>query len=110
MEIREVTTKSELKKFVMYPHTLYAGNKYWVPNLVFDEMNVLSRNKNPAFEHCESKYWLAYRNGKIVGRVAAIVNRHYIDKWKNNYVRFGWIDFIDDPEVSKALTAAVENW
>ena len=110
MEIKEVKTKSDLKKFVMFPHQLYAGNEYWVPNLVFDEMNMLSRDKNPAFDHCESKYWLAYRDDKIVGRVAAIVNRHYIDKWKNNYVRFGWIDFIDDLSVSKALTNEVENW
>jgi len=110
MEIKEVKTKSDLKKFILYPHKLYAGSEYWVPNLVFDEMNMLSKNKNPAFDFCEAKYWLAYNNNEIVGRVAAIVNHHYIDKWKNNYVRFGWIDFIDDPEVSKALTETVENW
>src|SRR5690242_8339999 len=104
LEIREVKTKADLKKFVLYPHKLYASNPHWVPNLVFDEMNVLSKKKNPAFKHCESKYWLAYRKGQIVGRVAGIINRHYVEKWKNNYARFGWIDFIDDPEVSKALT------
>jgi len=110
LEIREVKTKSDLKKFILYPHKLYAGNPNWVPNLVFDELNILSKEKNPAFDHCESKYWLAYSNDEIVGRVAAIVNRHYIEKWKNNYVRFGWIDFIDDFKVSAALTGEVENW
>jgi ribosomal protein S18 acetylase RimI-like enzyme len=110
LEIKEVKTKSDLKKFVLYPHRLYAKNAQWVPNLVFDEMNVLSKDKNPAFKHCESKYWLAWRNGEIVGRVAGIVNRHYVEKWKNSYARFGWIDFIDDPDVSRALTNTVENW
>jgi ribosomal protein S18 acetylase RimI-like enzyme len=110
LEIREVETKADLKKFILYPHKLYEGNDHWVPNLVMDEINILSKDKNPAFSHCESKYWLAYRNGNIVGRIAGIVNKHYIEKWKNNYVRFGWMDFINDEAVSKALTQAVENW
>jgi ribosomal protein S18 acetylase RimI-like enzyme len=110
VEIKEVKTKAELKKFILYPHKLYASNPHWVPNLVMDELNILSRDKNPAFSHCESKYWLAYKNGEIVGRIAGILNQNYIDKWKNPYVRFGWMDFIDDERVSKALTEEVENW
>jgi hypothetical protein len=82
LEIREVKTKSDLKKFILCPHKLYAGNPNWVPNLVFDELNILSKDKNPAFDHCESKYWLAYSNDEIVGRVAAIVNRHTLKSGK----------------------------
>ncbi|PIS30387.1 MAG: hypothetical protein COT43_01900 [Candidatus Marinimicrobia bacterium CG08_land_8_20_14_0_20_45_22] len=110
IEIREVKTRQELKKFIRFPHSIYKGNAYWVPGLDFDEMNTLSRNKNPAFEVCEARYWLAYKDGKIAGRIAGILNHAYIEKWKNRYIRFGWIDFIDDEEVSKALLQAVENW
>ncbi len=110
IEIKEVSGRGDLKKFVKFPYKLYAGNKYWVPPLFFDEMNTLRRDKNPAFEFCESKYWLAYRNGKIVGRIAGIINQKYIDKWHNKYLRFGWIDFIDDEQVVKALLDTVENW
>src|ERR1017187_4593530 len=110
LEIKEVNTKADLKKFVLFPHELYKGHKYWVPNLVFDDMNILSKTKNPAFDYCEAKYWLAFKDGKIVGRVAGIINNSYIAKWHNKYARFGWIDFIDDIAVSKLLTETVENW
>ena len=110
IEIKEVSGRGDLKKFVKFPYKLYAGNKYWVPPLFFDEMNTLRRDKNPAFEFCESKYWLAYRNGKNVGRIAGIINKKYIEKWHNKYLRFGWIDFIDDEQVVKALLDTVENW
>jgi GNAT superfamily N-acetyltransferase len=109
-EIKEVTNLKELKAFIHFPHDLYRGNPYWVPSLTFDELNTLCRDKNPAFEYCETRYWLAYREGRIVGRVAAILNRRHIEKWKQPYLRFGWIDFIDDPLVSAALMGAVEAW
>jgi len=108
--IKEVTNSKELKAFIHFPHKLYRGNPNWVPNLTFDELNTLRRDKNPAFEHCEAKYWLAYRQGRIVGRVAAILNRKHIEKWGQRYMRFGWIDFIDDPAVSEALIKTVEAW
>jgi GNAT superfamily N-acetyltransferase len=73
-------------------------------------MRTLRRDKNPAFEHCEARYWLALRNGRTVGRIAAILNRRHIEKWKQRYMRFGWIDFIDDPEVPEALLGTVERW
>jgi len=110
IELREVTTDRALKKFIRFPRKLYKGNKYWVPSLFFDEYNTLHWKKNPAFEKCEAKYWMAYRDGKAVGRVAAILNHPFIEKWGDRYLRFGWIDFEDDPEVSSALMGAVEGW
>jgi len=108
--IKKVENRRDLKKFISFPYKLYAGNKYRVPPLRFDEMNTLRRDKNPAFEFCEVKYWLAYRDKKIVGRIAGIINWRYVEKWQNRYARFGWIDFIDDEDVSKALIETVEKW
>jgi len=108
--VKEVTKKHELKKFISFPYKLYAGNEYWVPPLRFDEMNTLRKDKNPAFDFCEAKYWLAYKDGKIAGRIAGIINTRFIEKWGKKHARFGWIDFIDDEEVSKALLDTVEHW
>ncbi|MBL7136929.1 MAG: hypothetical protein ISS81_10150 [Candidatus Marinimicrobia bacterium] len=110
VKIKEVASKRGMKKFISFPYKLYSGSKYWVPPLRFDEMNTLRRDKNPAFDFCDVKYWLAYKDGKIAGRIAGIINRRYIEKWKNKYARFGWIDFIDDESVSKLLLDKVENW
>lgn len=108
--IKEVTTLKELRTFIRYPKQLYKGNPYWVPTLFLDDYETLRRDKNPAFDHCEAKYWLAYQDGKLVGRVAGIVNKLYKEHWGVNYGRFNWIDFIDDPDVSKALLDTVETW
>ncbi|MCK4695800.1 MAG: hypothetical protein KAT74_08560, partial [Candidatus Cloacimonetes bacterium] len=108
--IKEVVSKRELKKFISFPHTLYAGHKYWIPLLRFDEMGTLEKHKNPAFSHCEATYWLAYKDRKVVGRIAGIINNRYIEKWNNKYARFGWVDFIDEESVSAALFETVENW
>ncbi|MDC7227973.1 MAG: GNAT family N-acetyltransferase [Spirochaetales bacterium] len=110
VEIVEVLNRRDLKKFVKFPHTLYNDNQYWAPPLIKDELTILSRDKNPAFEFCTTKYWLAYRNGKIVGRIAGIINNRLNEKWKTSKARFGWIDFIDDEEVSKNLIDTVEKW
>jgi GNAT superfamily N-acetyltransferase len=110
IEIREVATNRELKKFVRFPFQIYQGHPCWVPGLEFDEMNTLRRDKNPAFEYCEARYWMAYREGAPVGRIAGIINRRYIEKWKNRYARFGWIDFVDDESVCRALVRTVEDW
>ena len=104
--IKTVTTKKDLKTFVRFGNRLYKGSKYHVPSLVFDDMNTLSKS-NGAFEFCEAEYYLAYRDDKPVGRVAAIINHKANESWKVNQVRFGWFDFIDDIEVSKALLDAV---
>jgi hypothetical protein len=110
LNIKEVKTQGELKEFIHFPFTLYKNNPYWVPNLVSDDLNTLRWDKNPAFETCEARYWLVEKNGKTVGRVAAILNHPHIEKWGQRYIRFGWLDFIDDPMVSNALLQTVENW
>jgi len=110
IEIKEVQSKKDLKKFITFPDKLYEGNLYRVPPLHTFEKSTLDPKKNPAFEYCEAKYWLAYKDGKIVGRIAGILNPKSNEIWKEKMMRFGWIDFVDDPEVSKALIETVENW
>ena len=110
IEIKKVENKKDLKTFIDFHYDLYKGNKYDVPNLFSDDMNTLSKDRNAAFEFCEAEYYLAYKEGKLVGRVAAIINHKANNKWNRKSVRFGWIDFIDDLEVSKALLKAVENY
>ncbi len=110
IQLKEVTTKSDLKKFICFQFELYKGNKYWVPPLIFDEFKTLSKEKNPAFDFCEAKYWLAYNNNKIVGRIAGIINKSYNERWNQKAARFGWIDFIDDAEVFKSLMNELEKW
>ena len=110
IEIKKVENKKDLKTFIDFHYDLYEGNEYDVPNLFSDEMNTLSKDKNAAFEFCEAEYYLAYKDGKLAGRVAAIINHKANSKWGKKSVRFGWIDFIDDREVSKALLDAVEKY
>ena len=110
IQIKRVETKKDLKRFIEFHYDLYKGNPYDVPNLYSDEVNTLSKNKNAAFDFCEAEYFLALKEGKIVGRVAAIINHKANEKWKKKDVRFGWIDFIDDIEVSRALFEAVEEY
>ena len=108
--IKKVETKKDLKNFIELHYELYKGNAYDAPNLYSDELNTLSRDHNPAFEFCEAEYYLAYKDGRLVGRVAAIVNHRYNEQWQRQAVRFGWIDLIDDLDVMKALLEAVENY
>ena len=108
VEISEVNTLGELRAFVNFPFQLYRGNRYWVPPLIRDE--IMTLDKNPAFEHCLKKYWMARRNGQIVGRIAGIINHAENKKFGTSTARFGWIDFIDDREVSDRLFQTAENW
>lgn len=110
IEIRKVETKRDLKRFIRFNYELYKDNPYSVPDLYEDMLDTFSPEKNPAFEFCEADYFLAYREGKIVGRVAAIINRRANETWGKQAVRFGWIDFIDDEEVSRALIETVSQW
>lgn len=103
VEIKPVLTHSDRKKFVRFPESLYRGNKYYTPFLEFDQMDTLDPAKNPSSAFCRSELYLAYKDGKLVGRVAAIINDRANEQWNHKEVRFGWLDFIDDPEVSKAL-------
>ena len=110
VEIKKVTTPSELKRFIRFNYEFYKDNAYSVPDLYDDMLNTFSPKKNAAFEFCEADYFLAYREGQIVGRVAAIINHRANEQWDKHTVRFGWIDFIDDIEVSRALINAVKDW
>ena len=103
VEIRQVMTRSELRKFVDFPEKLYRNNPYYVPPLVFDQMDTLDQQKGAAQEFCDSALYMAYKDGEAVGRVAAIVNRLANEQWNHKEVRFGWYDFIEDREVAKAL-------
>ena len=110
VQIKRVETKKDLKAFIECHYDLYEGNQYDAPNLYSDELNTLSKDKNAAFDFCEAEYFLALKEGKVVGRVAAIINNKANEKWDKKDVRFGWIDFIDDIEVSNALLKAVEDY
>ena len=111
VEIRQLNpTRSNLKKFVEFQIDLYKGNPYFVPPLVSDEIATLDSKVNPAFDHCESAYFMAYRDEKAVGRIAAMINKQVIEKENSRQARFGLVDFIDDAEVSKALFDAAEKW
>ena len=108
--IKKVETKEDLKAFIEFHYDLYEGNEYDVPNLYSDEVNTLSKEKNAAFDFCVADYYLAIRDNKVVGRVAAIINNKANEKWDQKRVRFGWIDFIEDKEVLEALLKAVEDF
>lgn len=111
IEIREIKpTRKEIKKFSMFSTNMYKDNKYYVPDLLMDNLDTFNPAKNPASEFCDSKLFMAYRDGKAVGRVAGIINRVVNEKCNEKNVRFGFIDFVDDEEVSSALMAAVEDW
>ena len=109
IEIKRVESKKDLKTFIDFHYDLYEGNPYDAPNLFSDDMNTLSKDRNAAFEFCEAEYFLAYKEGKVVGRVAAIINHKANKRWDRKSVRFGWIDFIDDSELAKALLDAVKK-
>lgn len=108
--IKEVTSKKELKKFVKFNIELYKNNPYQIPGLIEEEMVTLDKKKNPAFEVCDAIYFLAYKDDKIVGRIAGIINRRSNEVWNQQRARFGFLDFIDDVEVVDALFNAVEQW
>ena len=108
--IKEVTSKKELKKFVKFNIDLYKGNPYHIPGLIEEEMVTLDKEKNPAFEVCDAVYYLAYKDDKIVGRIAGMINRRSNEVWNQQRARFGFLDFIDDAEVVDGLFNAVEKW
>jgi hypothetical protein len=110
IKLIEIQTPDELKEFVAFQYFLYKESKYWVPPLIIDELKSLNKKKNPAFDFCKAKYWLAYKAEIPVGRIAAIINCKYNEKWNRRAIRFGWFDFIDDFDVSRTLLNVVENW
>jgi hypothetical protein len=108
--ISSVKTRKELKQFARFGYELYKDSPYAVPDLMEDTLDTLDPQKNPAFRFCEAEMFLARRDGKIVGRVAAIINRRANETWQTKHVRFGWIDFVDDIEVTRQLMQTVEEW
>lgn len=108
--INKVRTKEDLKKFIQFGIDLYEGNEYFVPPLVYDERDTLNWSKNPAFDHCDATYFLAYRDEEIVGRIGVIINHKANEIWNERNARFGFVDFIDDKEVVDALFGAAESW
>ncbi|ADV50705.1 hypothetical protein Celal_3440 [Cellulophaga algicola DSM 14237] len=107
--VSEVKLKADIKKFVKFPFTLYKDSPYWVPPIIADEMDSFDKDKNPAFKDADATLFLAYRGNEIVGRIVAIVNWIEIKQQKVSKMRFGWFDFIDDLEVSKALIEKVKE-
>ena len=107
--ILEVNSRKELKDFIAFPEKLYKDSPNWVNALWKDEYDTLLKEKNPAFEYCEAWYFVAKNGNETVGRVAAIVNHNANRDWNEKYMRFGWLDFVDDPEVSAALMGKVEE-
>lgn len=110
IQIREVKSRADRKVFVEYPNLLYHDTPQFVPAFFGDDMADWDEKKNPAFEYCEARSWLAYRGGDVVGRIGAILSRASNEKWGTKRMRFSQVDFIDDMEVSKALFDAVESW
>ena len=108
--IKKVSTQKELKTFIRFNYELYKDNPYSVPDLYDDMLNTFSPKKNAAFEFCEAVYFLAYKDDKVVGRIAGIINHRANETWQKKEVRFGWIDFLDDIEISRALLDAVSEW
>ena len=107
INIKEIESKEDLKKFVMFPFDLYKDSKYWVAPIIKEELEVLDKEINPVFKNADANYFLAYINGKIVGRIAALINWIEVNEIKRKKVRFGWFDFVDDKNVSKALLEKV---
>lgn len=108
--IKKVSNRREMKAFVRFNYELYKDCPYAVPDLLEDTLDTFTPRKNAAFDFCEADCFLALREGKIVGRIAAIINHKANRTWGTNNARFGWIDFVDDEEVSRALLEAVEKW
>ncbi|WP_369047581.1 GTP cyclohydrolase [Tenacibaculum sp. UWU-22] len=107
--LQEMHTKKEMKQFVMFPFSLYKNNAYWVPPIIKDEINNFDKTKNPVFEHADARFFVAIKNKKIVGRIAAIINNYEVQKQQLKKMRFGWFDVIDDIEVTKVLIEKVKE-
>ena len=110
IEIKEVLTKKDLWTWVRFPNKLYKDNEFFVPFLENDEFETFSQDKNPAYSYCQTRLFTAYKDGKLAGRIAGLINHAYNRKWNKSAIRFTRFDFIDDYEVSEALFNAVVNW
>lgn len=109
IEVKEISAKADLKKFVKFPFRLYKDNPYWVPPIISEELNAFDENKNPAFQTAKARFFLAYKNNQIAGRIAAIINETEVNEQQIRKMRFGWFDVIDDINVTEALLKKVEE-
>lgn len=107
IRVQQISTKKELRQFVIFPFRLYKNCRFWVPPLINDELETLDHLKNPVFQTVDAWYFLAYKDGKIAGRIAVIINRLEVEEIGKKKVRFGWLDMIDDIEVTRALLEQV---
>lgn len=107
--LKEAKTKREIKRFVLFPFSLYKNNKYWVPPIIKDEIDNFNPRKNPVFKNAQANFFLAYKNKKLVGRVLAIINWYEVNEQNIKKMRFGWFDVVDDIEVTKALLDKVNE-
>jgi len=107
--LKEAISKNEMRAFVKFPFSIYKGNPYWVPPIIKDELASFDKNINPVFKHAEAKFFLAYKNNKVVGRIAAIINWTEVKEQKINKMRFGWFDTIDDINVTETLLNKVKE-
>ncbi len=109
--VKTVQTKKEMNDFVALPRKIYKGNDCYVPDLEGDVRGWFDPRHNPGLGHCDVMPFVAYsEEGEPVGRIVGIINHRANEIWKGSCVRFGWIEFIDDTEVSAALLKAVEDW
>ncbi len=110
IELKEVVSRRELRQFIRFSYAHYRNSLYWIPPLLSGEKNTLNPKKNPAFEHCDSRFLLAFKDGKPAGRIAGIINHRYVEQWNKKDARFCWFETVDDREVSGRLLGAVEEW
>lgn len=103
IKVKQLTSKKDLKRFVNFPFKLYKDSKYWVPSLIKDEIETLDTKKNPVFKNADAWYYAAYKNGEMVGRIAVILNHLEVNDQEKKKIRFGWLDMVDDIEITKAL-------
>lgn len=110
IEIREASTKKELKQFVMFPFSIYKCSDNWVPPIIKEEQKTLDRQQNPAFDHCKAKFWIALKDGKCAGRIGGLINKEYNEKIECKIARFTRFECAEDQEVADKLMQTVENW
>jgi len=108
ISIKEVTSNQELKQFIRFPKKLYKNCPYYIPSLEREEIQVLTAH--PALTFCNARLWMAYKDGKIAGRIGGVINRRYNELKDKKRIRFGWFDVENDIEVAQALFTTVENW
>ncbi len=110
LKITEVKNNKDLKEFINFQYKLYCENNFFVPPLRKNVLQTFDTNSNPAFEFCTMKMWLAKLDGKTVGRIAGIHNKKYNETTKTKYIRFAWLDFIDDKNIVNQLVKKVQEW